>query len=46
MTKNAEIINNIPEFAGDVVLIQSYTPPVPGATTGQSYGLLLALTQP
>lgn len=47
MSKNAEIIDRIPEFAGDVVLIeQSSVDAQPGVNTGQPYGLLLALTQP
>lgn len=44
MTKNAEIINPIPQGVGDVTLIQSIQAPAEGASSTQSIGLLLALT--
>ena len=46
MSKNAEIINVKPEFAGDVILIEQIaTPSPPTGNSGQPIGLLLALTQ-
>lgn len=40
------VLESVPTMRGRVSIFDDVTVPVPGATSGQPYGLLLVLTQP